>query len=122
MNCIYKTPQGFFVDLGKIAAVYPATFVDHMGHGGWFVSYHIDIQLREAPIVFTRRLSDDEVRFVYLQDSKSRGGQHEAATTEGNWHHSPSMAADILAVHNLQREVDQLIAAWTAFRTWENSK
>ena len=124
MNPIYKTPQGFHIDLGKIAAIHSAVFINNMGRGGWYVSYGIDVQLRDAPIIFTREVGRDvEARY---------NKHHELATVDGRWieYGSNEWYQDkffdshpsILAVHNLQMEVNQVIAAWEAFRLYENSK
>jgi hypothetical protein len=124
MNSIYKTPHGFHIDLGKIVAVHSAIFINKMGHGGWYVSYGIDVQLRDAPIIFTRELNGFEM------DYKDR--KYKLATLDGQfieygsneWYKDKFYDShpSILAVHNLQMEVNQIISAWEAFRLYENSK
>lgn len=109
-EAIYKTPFGFHIDLDKIIAIGDAEFLDKMGSGGWFVTFSIDVQLRDTPITYTRELVfNTEYEFKH---------EHHAIMIDG-----PSIAARIidrvdpkriLAVANLQKQIDELISVWKA--------
>lgn len=108
MSRIYQSPLVGFIDLDKIIRITPAEFIDNMGHGGWFVSFQIDVQLRDAPIWYQREVrGDDEVNFDH---------QHELIFTDGTSNTYPENSIRLgkvpVCVDKLQCEINDLIAEW----------
>lgn len=95
MSKIVKTFICKHIDLSKVVSISDAYFIDNMGHGGWFVGFHMDVQLMDSPISYRRALNSSECIFekrhilIYGRDKKIP-----------------------LAVENLQKQIDQLIIQW----------
>lgn len=110
MTRVYKpTFMRKHIDLDKIVTISDAYFIDNMGHGGWFVGFHMEAQLMDEPIRFMRELEDEtEVTF-----GMSVG--HRAKLVDGKATKEPQFVKnplDILAVANLQHDIDGLIQEW----------
>ena len=111
-EAIYKTPFGYHIDLDKIIAIGDAEFLDKMGSGGWFVTFSIDVQLRDLPMTYTRRVVED-VEAIYQQRYHLR--LTDGTTIhEGDVHRFEKDPQKILAVANLQKQIDELISVWKA--------
>lgn len=92
-NTIVKTFIGKHIDLSKVIAISDARFIDRMGHGGYFVGFEIDVQLRDEPIKYVRG-------FEYIEESE---GLKIVYGEDGN---TP------LAVERLQAQIDHLVEQW----------
>lgn len=94
-NTIVKAFTGQYIDLSKVVSISDARFLDRMGSGGWFVTFEINVQLMEKPIVYTRKFEYDEYNFndkhelIYAKDRRTP-----------------------LAVERLQKQVDDLVRQW----------
>lgn len=112
MTRIYKIDfmgPGLHIDLDKIVAISDAYFIDEMGSGGWFVGFWIEVQLKDERLYLRRELVDEtEVKF-----SMTVG--HQLKVLDASWQ-GPHVYSrpDIVAVHNLQRDIDGLIEKWKA--------
>lgn len=98
----------FHIDLDKIITINDAIFVNRMGHGGWFVGFSIECQLRDKTLVYERELIDDlEVKFSMTQG-------HLLLLTDGKWVNDASAinSDNVFAVHQLQQDVNRLIEVW----------
>jgi hypothetical protein len=105
MSRIHKTFFGSYIDLDKIVNVSKAYFIDRMGYGGWFVAVDINCQLLESAIHYERHISDDEHHYA---DGKFRLKLVDNSSTTI----PPEDENEILAVQNLQKEIDVLVLAW----------
>jgi hypothetical protein len=92
-NTIVKTFIGKHIDLSKVIAISDAEFINRMGHGGYFVGFEIDVQLRDEPIRYERGL-------YYIEESE---GKDIVYGSDGK---TP------LAVERLQTQIDELIGQW----------
>jgi len=112
---IHKTFFGTHIDLSKIIEISDAYYIDQMGHGGLSVGFKIIVQLRDKPIYFSRDLdSDEEVNFRIIEED-SGGSYHEVKMIDGTWkkyNQVFSLMDQILAVQNLQKQIDELIQVW----------
>jgi len=103
------------IDLSKILSISDAHFIDRMGEGGWFVGFEILFQLQDQPLKFMRGLRDpDEIRW-HRATINDRGNFELAylnpdGSIEFRQRHIPGLP--ILAVVNLQAEIDDLVAVW----------
>lgn len=112
---IVRTFMGMHIDLSKIVAITDAYFINRMGNGGYFVGFDIHCQLLDEPIKYERKVERTEVdpedhlkvllvngepfdlrMMIFEEDEKS-----------------------ILAVHNLQNQIDELIAQWKSIKEGE---
>lgn len=115
---IYKSELlGRHIDVSRILAISDARFIDRMGYGGWFVGFEILFQLQDKPLEYVRSLDRSEYEFVDGED----GSHHElvyvgkSGTPVLDRHPSrnPNVSRlPILAVANLQRDIDKLVAVW----------
>jgi len=107
---IVKTFIGKYIDLSKVVSISDAYFIDRMGHGGFYVGFHIDCQLMDKPIEYVRKFEYDEM-------GKNEREQYAPILVNGE-------AADfffdtrgegnkkILAVSRLQKQIDDLVEQW----------
>jgi hypothetical protein len=100
--------QKTWIDLDHVLTISDVRFVDMMGHGGWFVEFEVQMMFMNVPVLFRRALEHEgEIRF--------KNKIHMVKLTKGGWYDNPSSFDDqqeILAVANLQKEVDELVTAW----------
>jgi len=103
------------IDLDRLLTVSDVRFVDMMGSGGWFVEFDLLFQLQDKPVVYSRRLDDSEQRFT-----RETGFQLAIEDEQGNVVFSPYHVVKtnlkIVAVKNLQREVNELVYMWKHWR------
>lgn len=110
MSRIFKSEHFGHIDLDKIVRVGDAYFIDNMGSGGWYVGFNVDVQLRDAPLEYCRELS-------YMEENGEAKFDkcHLLALTNGTWTSESYMVSGdtkIVAVVNLQKEVDALVEEW----------
>lgn len=87
------------VDMSKIVAISDAYFIDRYGSGGYYVGFHIDVQLMDQPLKYERELE-----------------YHEQHDTSG-YRKSPKYGKNgkTIAEINLQREIDKIIELWKEY-------
>lgn len=102
---IYKTFFNIHIDLDKIVSISDAYFINRsfrdFGHG---VAFDIHIQLLNKPIHYERELTyeeqnQDTCNPILIDNNKIYSGHNIDDT-------------NILAVQNLQKQVDEIIQAW----------
>lgn len=93
LNPIYKTFYGKHIDLSKLISIDDAYYIDKLGAGGYSVGFDMHFQLLESPMHFRR----------YINNSIEK--------------------KDIIAVANLQKQIDEIIQAWKNYvEHWEIQK
>lgn len=106
-DTIVKTFIGKYIDLSKVVSISDAYFINRMGHGGYFVGFEIHCQLLEQPIKYERMLDwgeEGKGRDVKMVDGE--------CAEPPNIFHGNQYDKDILAVHNLQKQIDELVEQW----------
>ena len=112
MDCIYKTWFGQHIDLSKIVSISDAYWIDRMGSGGWFVGFHMEVQLRDKPLCF----EFDYEPYVTTSDKD--------VSRDQTWSSGYDMQRKWAAIWSkeaeagLQVKIDELISAWKAHREW----
>lgn len=118
---IYKTFYGKHIDLSKLVSIDNVYFTNRMSAGGYFVGFDMYFQLLDNPIYFRRHLNEFEYRYIknekcFLGDEPYRS---EICMVDGSWKsYSGEDSENILAVANLQKQVDEIIKAWTDYSTY----
>ena len=106
---IFKMFNGNHIDLSKILMISPAYFEDHMGHGGYFVSFDIHFQLLDKPLKFSRSLLNDEYERI---ESYGRSNHFvkliDGAVVEPNYY---TNGQQMLCVSRMQKHVDEIVLA-----------
>lgn len=112
MNHIQKF-FGRHWDLTQIIAIGDAVFVNHMGHGGYFVQFEVHAQLLDRPIVVSM-----ESRGVFASDADFAEQRYLNDNAPDRILNSGSVVprrlpdgriADRVA---FQEEIDRMVAAW----------
>lgn len=110
MSRIYKTFYGSHIDLDKLLSVSAAQFDNRMGFGGWFVSFKLVFQLQDEPVIYERELTEAEYTYQPIDGRYC----HYIRLIDGTLNpHIPEDHTKILAVQNLQKQVDELVRQWT---------
>ena len=94
MEAIQKIFTGRYIDLDKIVSIQDAQFIDRMGSGGWYVGFGIKCQLCENDIWYERELEFSEEHF---------NGDYVLVYNDNK---------EILAVANLQKQINEVIKMW----------
>lgn len=111
MDKIVKTFINKYIDLSKVVSISDARFIDRMGSGGYFVGFEIEVQLLEKPIIYTRKFDyseegwDGKQHLVIMTDGSKIPGRHLFSV-------SKKEESKILAVKNLQNQIDELVEQW----------
>jgi hypothetical protein len=105
---IVKTIIGW-VDMDHVLMITPAKLINMRGSGGFFVDFEITFAFRNDPIIYRRPLIPHE-------EYDFRDGENWLISTTGtkviSYEINRLHSQDILAVVNLQREVDHFIEQW----------
>lgn len=99
-QAIVKTFMGKHIDLSKVVSISDAEFFDRMGFGGYFVGFEMEVQLLDKPIKYERKLTYEE-RQQYEENHKKLPYGLQVSTSQS-----------ILAVRNLQKQINELIQQW----------
>lgn len=95
-----------WIDLDHVQAVGDAYFEDLMGHGGWFVNFHIQFSFRNSHTIYKFRMED-------FADTMFKDNRHWAQTVDGIWVDRVSQdGKELLAVYRLQCKIDELVKEW----------
>lgn len=111
VTMIYKSETlARHIDLSKILSISDAYFIDRM-----IVGFEIRFQLQDQPFEFKRGLRDpDEMR--WHQPTINDRGHFELAYLKPDggieFHQRQLRGLPVLAVVNLQKEIDDLVAVW----------
>lgn len=106
---IHKTFYGAHIDLSKIVQIRDAYLLPPIGYEGWSVGFSIVVQLRDQCIEYMRRLTEAEQRH---HDNAWRLKMLDGSEVVG--HKAYDVQANVLAVANLQVQIDELVEAWKA--------
>jgi len=98
-NGIVKLFNGKYIDIDKVVSISEPSFIDRMGHGGFYVGFDIEVQLLEKTIEYEREFEYAEYQhnhnslpdcsLVYLENTNK-----------------------LLAVERLKVQIDDLIGIW----------
>ena len=111
MSKIIKNFFNKHIDLSKVVSISDAYFINRMGSGGYYVGFEMEVQLLDKPIKYTREFKDNEKYW----DGKQRGiimADKHRISNRDLYILSEEEESQVLAVKNLQIQVDELIVQW----------
>lgn len=106
-----------WVDLAQIAAISDAYFIDRMGHGGYFVGFHVTFNTPPAhakPVSFQM----DYIRELNSSEKTWINSTHWVILADGrkaDWSKHQTPQEDLLCVNNLQKEINALVDLWKEY-------
>lgn len=113
---IYKTFFNKHIDLSKIVSITDAYYIGSLyTSGGSSVGFDIHIQLLDSPMHYRRNFSIEEVERNDPIKVDGTTLRFEDCQCE-----SETYDPDILAVHNLQKQIDVLVKVWKLWKDSEN--
>jgi len=112
MTPIYKTFFGSCIDLSNLIYIGPVYFSCDGIHNYVYVDFHIK-HLAQA-MRCTRYLSSAELNGREIK--LTNGGSLNISGENKNFHDMDQV--EILAVHNLQIQVDEIITAWGEYKEY----